>query len=75
MGLQKEAPCQDGTLNDHHLMQVMVQVNVKSVITESLKDNFFLNFIIQSNLYIKLWWSLSLSLSHLQNLWKINTFP
>ena len=54
MGLQKEAPCQDGTLNDHHLMQVMVQVNVKSVITESLKDNFFLNFIIQSNLYIKL---------------------
>ena len=40
MGLQKEVPCQDGTLNDHHLMQVIVQVNVKDIITESSKYHF-----------------------------------
>ena len=40
MGLQKEVPCQDGTLNDHHLTQVIVQVNVKHVITEIIKGSF-----------------------------------
>ena len=40
MGLQKEVPCQDGALNDHHLMQVIVQVIVKHVVTEIIKGSF-----------------------------------
>ena len=53
MGLQKEVLCQDGALNDRHLMQVIVQVNVKDVITaESSKDHFcFLKLYLQSNIY------------------------
>ena len=52
MGLQKEVPCQHHALNDHHLMQVMVQVNVKDVITESSKDHLcFFNFIYVKRVY------------------------
>ena len=71
MGLQKEVPCQDGALNDHHLMQVIVQVNVKDVITESLKDHFcFFNFIYSDQTCILNFSGHPLSCGHLLNLWK-----